>query len=70
MEAASRIITGGLTITIDQYIVRYPDRYMDEDRGRDMFGHLLGILAEMEKTTPSQLGANLATAPPFTNIDI
>ena len=69
MEAASRIITGGLTITIDQYIVRYPDRYMDEDRGRDMFRHLLGILAEMEKTTPSQLGANLATAPPFTNRD-
>lgn len=70
MEAASRIITGDLTITIDRYIVRYPDRYMDEDRGRDMFGHLLGILAEMEKTTPSQLEANLATAPPFTNIDI
>ena len=27
MEAASR------AITIDQHVVRYPDRYMDEGRG-------------------------------------
>ena len=52
---------------IGQYIVRYPDRYMDEDRGREMFRCLMGILAEMKEITTQQLEADLATALPFTN---
>ena len=70
MEAASRVITGDLTVTIDQHIVCYPDRYMDEDRGRGVFEYVMEILAELEETTPQQLETALATALPFTNRSI
>ena len=70
MEAASRVITGGLTITIDQHIVCYPDRYMNEDRGRGVFECVMEILAELEETAPQQLETALATALPFTNRSI
>ena len=70
METASRVITGSLTIPSDEYIVRYPDRYMDEARGKEMLEHMLGILAELEGTTLKKMEAGLAVATPNTYMSI
>jgi DNA polymerase I-like protein with 3'-5' exonuclease and polymerase domains len=46
MEEAARIVLNGFTIKTDATIVRYPDRYMDEKRGRTMWDRVMGLLAQ------------------------
>jgi DNA polymerase-1 len=55
MGDASEIILGaGRRCRLDIKIVRHPDRYEDEDRGREMFERVMELLAEAEKATESR----------------
>ena len=46
MTEAGRIVTGGLPVRTDAVVVRWPERYMDEDRGRIMWEHIMRLLRE------------------------
>jgi len=46
MEDAARIVLNGFTIKTDAMIVRFPDRYMDEKRGRRMWDRVMKLLAQ------------------------
>jgi DNA polymerase I-like protein with 3'-5' exonuclease and polymerase domains len=46
MEEAARIVLDGFTIKTDTTIVRYPDRYMDEKRGRTMWDRVMKLLSQ------------------------
>jgi DNA polymerase I-like protein with 3'-5' exonuclease and polymerase domains len=46
MTEAGRIVTGGLPVRTDAVVVRWPDRYMDEDRGRVMWDRVMRLLGE------------------------
>ena len=48
MNEASRTVLGGFEIRTDVKIVRYPERFMDEDRGRVMWDKVLTVLAEQQ----------------------
>lgn len=43
MQEAGRIVLGGFDIESDAKIVAYPDRYVDEDRGRIMWEKVLNL---------------------------
>jgi DNA polymerase I-like protein with 3'-5' exonuclease and polymerase domains len=43
MIRASKVVTGGLPIRVDQKVVRFPDRYMDP-RGFAMWDRIMGLL--------------------------
>ena len=43
MTEASSIVLGGFELDTDAYVVRWPDRYMDERRGRTMWDRVLKL---------------------------
>jgi DNA polymerase I len=51
MAEASRVVLNGFELGTEVKIVRYPDRYMDEDRGRDMWDTVMRLLADRIKRT-------------------
>ena len=63
MREASSIVLGGFELETDAEIVSYPHRYSDE-RGTDMWGSVLAILAELDPVrfgaTGNQMGRGLA----------
>ena len=50
MMEASEIVLDGYRLDNDAEIVRYPDRYMDEDRGRKIWDDLMAIMDDVERT--------------------
>ncbi len=44
MEEAARYVLDGFVIKTDAQIVRYPDRFMDEKRGRIMWDRVMGLV--------------------------
>jgi hypothetical protein len=44
MAEASRIVLSGFELRTEAHLVRYPDRYMDEDRGRVMWTKVMALL--------------------------
>ena len=46
MTEAGRIVTGGLPVPTEAVVVRWPDRYMDEERGRVMWERIMRLLRE------------------------
>ena len=48
MAAASRSVLDGLEIGVDAEIVHYPDRYMDDKRGRATWDLVMGLLGGRE----------------------
>ncbi len=55
MAEASRIVSDGFELATDAEIVSYPNRYMDEKRGRLMWDKVLG-LAMAQETNIAQTG--------------
>lgn len=49
MKRAGEVVTGGLTIRVDDKTVRWPDRYMDK-RGAAMWGKVMALLQENERS--------------------
>lgn len=50
MREASRIVLDGFELGTDAEIIRWPDRYMDEDRGRGMWDKVMAILNRVERS--------------------
>jgi DNA polymerase family A len=48
MAQASKVILNGFELGVDAQIIRYPDRYMDEKRGRETWDMIIGLLEEAE----------------------
>ncbi len=49
MAEASELVLDGFQLrTSVEQLVRYPDRFMDEKRGRQMWDTVMGILAELQ----------------------
>jgi len=46
MAEASKLVLDGFELETDVTVVRYPDRYMDKDRGAVMWGKAMGLLAK------------------------
>jgi DNA polymerase I len=46
MAEASRVVLGGFEVKTDAKATRYPDRYMDEKRGRVMWERVMGLIAQ------------------------
>jgi hypothetical protein len=44
MAEASTIVLSGFELRTEVHIVRYPDHYMDEDRGRTMWDKVMALL--------------------------
>ena len=51
MAHASKAVLGGFEIRVGVEIFKYPDRYMDESRGRQMWDTVLGLLDQLEATS-------------------
>jgi len=51
MAQASKAVLGGFEIRVGVEIFKYPDRYMDENRGRQMWDTVIGLLDELEATS-------------------
>jgi DNA polymerase-1 len=54
MARASKAVLGGFEIRVGVEIFKYPDRYMDEGRGRKMWDTVLGLLDELEASSGAQ----------------
>jgi DNA polymerase-1 len=52
MGEASRIVLDGFELATDAELVRYPDRYMDEKRGRTMWDRVLKLARECNGERP------------------
>lgn len=46
MEHASRLVLDGFEIGTDAHVVRWPNRYMDEDRGRETWHQVTSMLGQ------------------------
>jgi hypothetical protein len=44
MADASLVVLGGFEVRTEAQVVRYPDRFMDEDRGRVMWDHVQDLI--------------------------
>ena len=53
MREASRIVLDGFELSADAKIVRYPDRYFDEGRGRTMWDKVANLVANTARTKPA-----------------
>jgi DNA polymerase I len=51
MEEASRAVLNGFTLRIDFKVWKYPDRFMDEKRGRATWNKITGYLRRAEQAT-------------------
>lgn len=70
MESASRIVTGStLTCRTDPKIVRYPDRYMDDD-GQEMFDRVVAELDRIESRARNRAKTGRATGLTFTGANV
>ena len=47
MAAASRSVLDGVEVGVDADIVRYPERYMDNKRGRATWDLVTGLLVRV-----------------------
>lgn len=54
MARASKLVLGGFEIRVGVEIVKYPDRYMDEGRGRVMWETVMGLMAELDAAGEAQ----------------
>jgi hypothetical protein len=45
MAEASRVVLGGFELATDAKLIRHPERYMDEDRGRVMWDRVMNLVA-------------------------
>jgi hypothetical protein len=52
MAKASRVVLSGFELTTDVKVVRWPDRYMDEKRGRRMWDTVMSLLRSRDLVTP------------------
>ncbi len=52
MEEASRAVLGGFTLGVDTKVWCYPDRFMDEKRGRATWNRIMLHLAKAEADRP------------------
>jgi DNA polymerase-1 len=59
MAEASRVVLSGFELTTDVKVVRWPDRYMDEKRGRRMWDTVMGLLEVRKSRDPTS--ADLVT---------
>jgi DNA polymerase I len=48
MAEASRTVLGGFELRTDVQVIRWPDRFMDEKRGRRMWDEIMMLLGEVE----------------------
>jgi hypothetical protein len=55
MCEASRVVLDGFEIKTDTKIIRYPDRYMDEDRGAELWSAVQQALSELEENNAAAL---------------
>ena len=51
MAEASRIVLDGFELATDAEIVRWPDRYMDQKRGRVMWDRVVQLCGQLESTS-------------------
>jgi hypothetical protein len=51
MAEASRILLNGFELRTEAHVVRYPHRYMDEDRGRVMWDRVHELITSRRKRT-------------------
>jgi hypothetical protein len=51
MTNASRIVLDGFELGTDVKIVRYPDRYMDDERGTVMWDRVMKLIHEQQQRT-------------------
>jgi DNA polymerase I len=49
MARASKLVLGGFEIRVGVDVVKYPNRYMDEGRGRVMWDTVTNLLAQLER---------------------
>ena len=55
MEEASRIVLDGFKTRTEATIIRHPDRYMDEARGRKMWDTVMGVLGQIRAAEPDEI---------------
>ncbi len=55
MREASRVVLDGFELASDAEVIRWPDRYMDDKRGKTMWNRVLK-LAHSEETRNGQIG--------------
>jgi DNA polymerase I len=48
MAEASRIVLSGFELKTEAHIIRYPDRFMDEDRGRVMWTKVMSLIGDRQ----------------------
>jgi hypothetical protein len=50
MAEASRIVLGGFELHTDVTLIRYPDRYMDVERGKVMWDRVIGLVNAQQRS--------------------
>jgi len=63
MREASRIVLGGFELDSDAKIISYPDRYMDEERGRGMWERVVSLAAHAEQANGTLCPSNGHSVP-------
>ncbi len=51
MREAGRIVLDGFDLESDAKIIRHPERYMDDDRGREMWDRVFRLASEADRTS-------------------
>ncbi|WP_231615985.1 DNA polymerase [Novipirellula artificiosorum] len=51
MQEAGRIVLDGFDLESDAKVISYPDRYMDDDRGQEMWDHVFRLASEADVCT-------------------
>jgi DNA polymerase-1 len=57
MAEASRAVLSGFELATDVKLIRSPQRYMDEERGRVMWERVMGLVAKRQAAPARRLGA-------------
>ena len=57
MAQASRIVLDGFELQTDADIIRYPDRYCDQERGLEFWNLVMETLEEVESSKPTPIPA-------------
>jgi DNA polymerase I len=58
MAEASRIVLGGFELRTEVQVVRYPNRYMDEDRGRVMWTRVMQLIDQADAVAAAGAAPN------------
>lgn len=65
MEEASKHVLSGFALTSDEEIIRYPDRFLDED-ATEFWGEVMSILADLKRESiNTQVLERLTPAPSY-----